>query len=84
MNAAYCLLDQHYDTVQSDLIIIPNNKIKANKGYVRHVGSPLKGFDQICNVGDLVMYERNYDYALKINGTEYLVTPQYKILAILN
>ncbi len=81
MNAAYCLLEEHLDDHKTSLITL--NKIKSNKGIVRHIGTSLRGFGKICNEGDLVLYENNYDYPIEIIHKKYLVTPQYKIMAIL-
>lgn len=53
------------------------------KGYVRHVGTPLKGDECQVNEGDHIIYRKNADWTVKIEGKDYFVIRQRHILGVL-
>lgn len=56
---------------------------KYLEGIVRHVGSPLKCEEEIVKPGDKIIYEKNADWLMKIEGKEYFVIRQRDLLAVI-
>lgn len=53
------------------------------KGFVRHVGTPLKGDKREVNPGDKIVYRKNADWKVQIEGKEYFAIRQRHIEGIL-
>lgn len=93
----YVLVDPSYDGEVQDigmgydkakvsasgLIIDLVSEPKQQEGIVRYVGSPLKGDEEIVKEGDKVIYEKNADWLMKIEGKEYFVIRQRDLLAVI-
>lgn len=52
---------------------------KFLKGFVRHIDKPLKGDVRECNPGDHIIYKRNADWKMTIEGAEYFAIRQRHI-----
>ncbi len=53
---------------------------KYLKGFVRHVGSPLRGDNCEIREGQRIWYHRNADFMVKVEGREYFVIKQRHII----
>jgi hypothetical protein len=49
-------------------------------GFVRHIGSPLKGDKCECVPGQKILYHRNADFMIKVEGREYFMIKQRHII----
>lgn len=49
-------------------------------GYIAHIGTPLKGFEPAGQVGDEIVYSKDSDYELEIEGEKYYAMKQRDIL----
>lgn len=56
-------------------------ELKYLSGFVVNVGSPLKGDSNNLKNGDKIIYTRNADWKLRIEGNEYFIIKQRNILA---
>lgn len=56
---------------------------KALRGFVAHVGKPLKGDKCEIKNGDMIIYRNNADWTVTIEGKDYYVMRQRHILAVL-
>lgn len=59
---------------------MPGNKYLV--GFVRHVGSPLKGDKREVEVGDRILYQRYADWTVNIEGKDYFVIKQRHIMGV--
>lgn len=62
--------------------VFPENK--ERQGTIMHVGTPLLGDDNDLNVGDQVLYKINLRNMFKIEGNDYIVLRQDKLIAKIN
>jgi len=67
----------------SGLVIDLVSEPKQQEGIVRYVGTPLKGDEEIVKPGDKILYEKNADWLMKIEGKEYFVIRQRDLLAVI-
>lgn len=54
---------------------------KYLKGFVRHVGSPLKGDKCEVKAGQRIYYTRNADFMIKVEGQDFFCIKQRNIIA---
>ena len=67
------------DKIGSIYVGVP--KKSETDGYVRHIGEPLKGEDELgLNSGDLVRFHERNSFLNKIEGVEYYVMKQQDLL----
>jgi len=67
------------DKIGSIYVGVP--KKSETEGYVRHIGEPLKGEDELgLNSGDLVRFHERNSFLNKIEGVEYYVMKQQDLL----
>jgi hypothetical protein len=53
---------------------------KFLKGYVRHIGSPFRGDLCYNEEGDQILYQRNADYSIEVEGNSYFAIRQRHIM----
>ncbi len=72
------------ETQTASGIFIPDTaKEKSQKGTVIAVGNGTKEYAMTVKVGDVVLFEKFAGTELKLEGKDYLMMSEYKILAII-
>lgn len=56
---------------------------KALRGYVRHIGAALRGHVREVNPGDKIVYSKNSDWPVKVEGKTYFCMKQWDIEGII-
>ena len=78
----HVLIEPHMDEEKIGSIIMGPPKRSEKKGYVRHIGTPLKGKEELgLSNGDAVRFHERNSFLNKIEGVEYYVMHQSDILA---
>lgn len=63
------------------LLVKPNTEPKHRLGWVRKVGTPLKGTETDFKEGDRIVFHKNADYPIEVNGKQYYCMKKNHILA---
>ena len=79
--ANHVLIEPYMEEEKIGSIIMGPPKRSEDKGYVRHIGTPLKGEEELgLNNGDTVRFHERNSFLNKIEGVEYYVMHQSDIL----
>jgi len=77
----HVLIEPHMDEEKIGSIIMGPPKRSEVKGYVRHIGTPLKGKEALgLSNGDAVRFHERNSFLNKIEGVEYYVMHQDDLL----